>query len=35
MEWLAKDLRSEFPQMQGFSRTNLLFMRAFSEALVP
>lgn len=32
IERLAKDLRSEFPQMQGFSRTNLLYMRAFSAA---
>ncbi|MCU1260943.1 MAG: hypothetical protein JWO80_3828 [Bryobacterales bacterium] len=28
---LAKDLRSEFPDMSGFSRTNLLYMRAFAE----
>ncbi len=32
IERLAKDLRSAFPQMRGFSRTNLLYMRAFSEA---
>ena len=32
VERLAKDLRSEFPQMKGLSRTNLLYMRAFSEA---
>ena len=32
IERLAKDLRSEFPMMKGFSRTNLLYMRAFSEA---
>jgi predicted nuclease of restriction endonuclease-like (RecB) superfamily len=32
IERLAKDLRSEFPEMKGFSRTNLLYMRAFSEA---
>ena len=32
IERLAKDLRSAFPRMQGFSRTNLLYMRAFSEA---
>jgi predicted nuclease of restriction endonuclease-like (RecB) superfamily len=32
IERLAKDLRSAFPHMQGFSRTNLLYMRAFSEA---
>ena len=29
---LAKDLRQEFPDMKGFSRTNLLYMRAFAEA---
>ncbi|MGB8702214.1 MAG: PDDEXK nuclease domain-containing protein [Thermosynechococcaceae cyanobacterium] len=29
---LAKDLRHEFPQMKGFSRTNLLYMRAFAAA---
>lgn len=32
IERLAKDLRGEFPQMKGLSRTNLLYMRAFSEA---
>lgn len=32
IERLAKDLRSSFPHMKGFSRTNLLYMRAFSEA---
>lgn len=29
---LARDLRQAFPQMGGFSRTNLLYMRAFAEA---
>ena len=29
---LAKDLKREFPDMKGFSRTNLLYMRAFAEA---
>jgi predicted nuclease of restriction endonuclease-like (RecB) superfamily len=29
---LAKDLQKEFPQMKGFSRTNLLYMRAFASA---
>jgi predicted nuclease of restriction endonuclease-like (RecB) superfamily len=29
---LAKDLKSEFPNMTGLSRTNLLYMRAFAEA---
>lgn len=28
---LARDLRSEFPEMKGLSRTNLLYMRAFAE----
>jgi predicted nuclease of restriction endonuclease-like (RecB) superfamily len=32
VERLAKDLRSAFPHMKGLSRTNLLYMRAFSEA---
>ena len=29
---LAKDLKREFPDMKGFSRTNLLYMRAFASA---
>ena len=29
---LAKDLQKEFPAIKGFSRTNLLYMRAFAEA---
>lgn len=29
---LAKDLQKSFPEMKGFSRTNLLYMRAFAEA---
>ena len=29
---LALDLQREFPRMAGFSRTNLLYMRAFAEA---
>ena len=29
---LAADLRSEFAGMHGFSRANLLYMRAFAEA---
>ena len=29
IERLAKELRSEFPMMKGFSKTNLLYMRAF------
>jgi predicted nuclease of restriction endonuclease-like (RecB) superfamily len=29
---LAKDLQQEFSEMKGFSRTNLLYMRAFAEA---
>ncbi len=32
VERLAKDLRVEFPEMKGLSRTNLLYMRAFAEA---
>lgn len=29
---LASDLRTEFPEMKGYSRANLLYMRAFAEA---
>lgn len=29
---LAEDLRAEFPQMKGFSRRNLLYMRSFAQA---
>jgi predicted nuclease of restriction endonuclease-like (RecB) superfamily len=29
---LAADLKQEFPDMTGLSRTNLLYMRAFAEA---
>jgi predicted nuclease of restriction endonuclease-like (RecB) superfamily len=29
---LAADLRTEFPESRGFSRANLLYMRAFAEA---
>jgi predicted nuclease of restriction endonuclease-like (RecB) superfamily len=29
---LSQDLRQAFPEMKGFSRTNLLYMRAFAEA---
>lgn len=32
IERLAEDLRAAFPAMKGFSRTNLLYMRAFAEA---
>lgn len=32
IERLAKDLRRAFPEMKGFSRTNLLYMRAFAAA---
>lgn len=32
IERLAKDLKHEFPDMKGFSRTNLLYMRAFADA---
>ena len=29
---LADDLRTAFPEMKGFSRANLMYMRAFAEA---
>ena len=29
---LAQDLKREFPEMKGFSRSNLKYMRAFAEA---
>jgi len=29
---LARDLKQEFPDIKGFSRTNLLYMRAFAKA---
>jgi predicted nuclease of restriction endonuclease-like (RecB) superfamily len=29
---LAEDLKQEFPEMKGFSRANLLYMRAFAAA---
>jgi len=29
---LAADLKNAFPEMKGFSRTNLLYMRAFADA---
>lgn len=32
VERLAADLRREFPDIRGFSRTNLTYMRAFAEA---
>ena len=32
IDQLARDLRAEFPDMRGFSRTNLLYMRAFASA---
>lgn len=32
IERLAHDLKNAFPEMKGFSRTNLLYMRAFAEA---
>jgi hypothetical protein len=31
LERLAHDLRTTFPQMKGFSRANLMYMRAFAE----
>lgn len=32
IERLAADLRAAFPDMRGFSRANLMYMRAFAEA---
>lgn len=32
IERLAEDLRLAFPEMKGFSRANLMYMRAFAEA---
>ena len=32
LDRLAKDLKQEFPDMKGFSRSNLKYMRAFAEA---
>lgn len=32
IERLGRDLREAFPEMKGFSRANLLSMRAFAEA---
>ena len=32
IERLAHDLRVAFPEMKGFSRANLMYMRAFAEA---
>jgi predicted nuclease of restriction endonuclease-like (RecB) superfamily len=32
IERLANDLRNEFPDMKGFSRANMLYMRAFAGA---
>lgn len=32
IERLARDLRAEFPEMKGFSRRNLMYMRDFAEA---
>jgi predicted nuclease of restriction endonuclease-like (RecB) superfamily len=32
IDQLAKDLRAEFPEMKGISRSNLFYMRAFAEA---
>lgn len=31
IERLAQDLRAAFPEMKGFSRANLIYMRAFAE----
>ncbi len=32
IERLAHDLRTAFPDMKGFSRANLMYMRAFADA---
>lgn len=32
IERLANDLRREFPDMKGFSRANLMYMRSFAAA---
>lgn len=32
IERLAQDLRNAFPDMKGFARANLMYMRAFAEA---
>ncbi len=32
IERLAQDLRNAFPDMKGFSRANLMYMRAFADA---
>jgi predicted nuclease of restriction endonuclease-like (RecB) superfamily len=32
IERLAHDLRAAFPEMKGFSRANLMYMRAFAQA---
>ena len=32
IERFSQDLRNAFPEMKGFSRANLLYMRAFAEA---
>lgn len=32
IERLSHDLRITFPEMKGFSRANLMYMRAFAEA---
>lgn len=32
IEKLSVDLRHEFPELKGFSRSNLMYMRAFAEA---
>ncbi|WP_434985884.1 PDDEXK nuclease domain-containing protein [Vreelandella zhaodongensis] len=32
IEQLAQDLRQHFPEMKGFSRANLMYMRSFAQA---
>jgi DUF1016 N-terminal domain len=32
IDHLARDLKTAFPELKGFSRHNLLYMRVFAEA---
>ena len=32
IEWLARDLRTAFPDMKRFSRANLVYMRVLAGA---
>lgn len=35
IDQLNKDLKSAFPEMKGFSSTNLKYMRLFAESFAP